>query len=183
MKTFNRLGIVFILSCFGIISSMAQLTDSLSYQTKNTTSLLPLSPCGSGNSWLRSYSFSLPASCIPGVTGIAKREDITFSIANRDFNDLLKSASLLNGKTINTPAWLTETESSGSFNYKWKRLTGRPVIDSAKAYYHPSGTAKEPVLSDYRIYRATAFLFNSVMSFNYPSAYLPARYPLTDKAK
>ena len=156
------------------------MADKMSDQIAERNSMFPSSIPGSDNSLLKYYSFGLPVSCIATLPDIANRTGRTFRL---NYNELLTTRKISDRENKKPLGELTTVQNSGSFDSKWKQLTGKPVIDTSKVYGYTSRPSKEPVMSNSRLYRTTAFIFNSMMSLNHPQAYQPAKYPLSDKSK
>ena len=82
-----------------------------------------------------------------------------------NYNELLK-ISTDNG--IRLTGELTSTTSSGTFNGKWERLTGKSIIDTSRVYYSPLKRTNNSTVYDNPFYRTGATIFNMLMIIKYP---------------
>jgi hypothetical protein len=110
-------------------------------------------------------SLTLPWKDITEIT------NSVFLSTNRNYNELLKiSISSCNngigltGKSLS----MTSSGSSVTFNSKWERLTGKPIIDTSRVYYSPLKRINNPTISNNQFYRTSANIFNLVVSAKYP---------------
>jgi hypothetical protein len=171
MESFRILTLLWFISCFSLGNISAQASRKMRYNLsdENTTKSL----CA----WDTSFS-QKNGSRLFRVTGLTLPwYDITeipnsvFLYPNRDYKELLKTSILFSDNGIRltgkSPS-MTSSGSSGTFNAKWERLTGKSIIDTSRVYYSPMKRTNNPTISDNQFYRTGANMFNMFVSAKYP---------------
>ena len=113
--------------------------------------------------------FSRPDNRIPVRIDIKEKPNYFFTTASKNYCDLTtmptffeSTRTSLTGKYSIPGIGIADT-----FNIKWAILNRKPNSATIGYYHHPTNTQKSS-LSDKVLYRTSAFIFNSVMSYKYP---------------
>ena len=180
MKTLRILVILYIILISGTESAQAQLVQKMSYQELSAigsiTNAKPDTTFGS----LNSSDFFMGTDCLPYWMKLTNKMNVPFYFANYNSYDLLYkpiSGNGTNSKLSGKPGYITGDETGGNFNGKWERLTGKPILDTTTVIFYPLQRTNTPSLSNSRLYRTSANIFNMTMSTIYPRAYTPQKYP------
>jgi hypothetical protein len=180
MKTFKILAVPIIIITVFFESASGQLAQKLKDQeligigsvlNDNPDTALP-----TGNT---SGSYLMSGS-IPEWMKLTNKMSVPFFIANKYSYDLLNKPIVVNGiygKLSGKSGYMEVGGTGGTFNAKWERLTGKPVIDTSTVYYYPLKITNTPSLSNNQLYRISAIIFNITMSTIYTHAYAPQKQP------
>ena len=176
MKTLRILVILCIMFRFGLESIMAQAPQKTSYKALNRNTSISIgnwdTTFGMGNT----SGFYQLTGWVPNWLDITEKTSFAFITTNRNYYDLINKPVLSNCtriKLAEESAYMSGSGSSGTFNGKWERLTGKPIIDTTSVYYSPLKRTNSPTWSDNHLYRLTGNIFNIIMDAKYPSLNAP----------
>jgi hypothetical protein len=152
MESFRILVFLCLISCFSLGNTNAQVLPIMRFNTFNEITTRSL--CDNWDTLFRMKG--LPSD---------------FHFTSRNYNGLLSKSVLFRDKGIRLTDKYPSMTSSGNsvtFNGKWKRLTGKPIIDTSRVYYYPVKITTNPFISNNLLYRTSANIFNMLVSVKYP---------------
>jgi hypothetical protein len=171
MESLRFLVFLCFMSCFSLGNTNAQVLPIMRYNTFSEITTKSL--CDNLD------TFSLKNDlCLFRMKGLPLwGRDITevpnsdFLFTSRNYNGLLSKSVLFTDKGIRLTGKypsMTSYGNSVTFNGKWKRLTGKPIIDTSRVYYCPVKITNNPFISNNLLYRTSANIFNMLVSVKYP---------------
>jgi hypothetical protein len=182
MKTLKILMILSIVLGFDLESVKPQIPSKSSYQITYKITSSSFGNFSPSYGWLNTSPLNCPVGLVPTWIDITKKHGFTFNASGGNYFYLIHSLTLLNSTNTKMPGELSRMEGSSiksTFNSKWERLTGKPLIDTTSFNYYPLKRTNEATLSDNPLYRFSGNLFNMAMRYKYPRAYEPIKYPQT----
>jgi hypothetical protein len=174
MKTIKILAILYIIIKLGTESAQAQMAQTLKYQE-----LIGIGSVRTGNPdtvfCIGNTSGSCRMDCcFTNWMKLTNKMIVPFFVANKNSSDLLYNPIIINGtnrKLSGKSGFIGGEGTSRLFNGKWERLTGKPIADTTTLFLYPLRRINTSSLSDNRLYRISANIFNMTMSSIYPRKY------------
>ena len=164
---------------FGLESVKAQSPPQINYHQVSGIKTISI-----GN-WDTTYSFRNTSGLywltvrIPTYIDITKNPGFTFDSTKENYYDLINKNILFNDTKIRltgTSTTMAGYGHAGTFNGKWERLTGKPLLDTTMIYYSPLKRTNNPALSDSPLYQLAGGMATAIMGWNYGRHYWPTKY-------
>jgi hypothetical protein len=160
MESFRILALLCLVSGYSIGNTNAQVPSKMKHYLSSGIATKSYSTDTSFSEKNSLYLFR--------ETGLTLLHDIPnsfFLSTGGNYDELLKTP-IDNG--IRLIGEVTAKTSSGTFNGKWERLTGKPIIDTSKVYYSPLKRTNNSTIADNQFYRTGATIFNMLVILKYP---------------